>query len=242
MPPVRRGGIYVFAEGSEETAGVLVLTNDRWNEAFDDVGIVPVRVPIGEPLAATPLISRHPLLCAVAGYPVAVERVALGDEIALADAEGLAAVEDVLCHVLRLAELLGPRPAPPLASTSAKCPRWSEIYRIHGMVIGGEAKRYVVVSENRWNEASETAVVVRTTTSMRRHGPEFPLIQEGVAKAACAEATTFRWEDFILDPRQLPRPRLLNLADMQQVARGIVETHALRGAVRRALGPDAPAF
>lgn len=231
--------MYAYPGASASTAGVLVLTNDWWNANFHDVGVVPVRDAVELPPAATPLVCRHPRFCAVAGHPVAVERDALGDEIAVADADGLAAVEDVLCHILWLAELLGPRPHAPPARTPAGCPRWSEIYHIHGMVIGGEAKRYVVVSENRWNEADGTAVVVRTTTSPRRHGPEFPPIESGQAKAACGEATTVPWEDVIVDPRQRPSPRFLGLADMQRVARGLVETHALDAALRRALGPTA---
>jgi len=213
-----------------------VLTNDLWNVVMNDVGVVPVGRAPDRVLRMAPVVCEDPPLAAIAGHPIAIERDRVGDEIATARPEGLAAVEDGLCHVLWLTELLGPHPRAPVARTPAGCPRWSEIYYLHDIVVAGQRKRYVVVSDNAWNEVDGTAVVVRTTSSARRHGPEFPLIENGQAKAVCAELTTYTWDDFILDPRRRPPIRYLDLKDMQAIAGGLVQTHGLDGAVRRALG------
>ena len=205
-----------------------------------NVGIVPV-VELdsnsGRDSRLEPQVLSTPRLRALAGRLVDVSTAALGAPIAEIDSDQLARVEDVLCGVLHLPRLCGDPPIVPRDSAPPSFPQWSEIYRVIGQEYLGEAKRWVVVSDNQWQGAQRMAIVVRTTTSKRRHGPEFPLIQSGQAKAVCGNATTFPVGTFRMQPRDRPEPGGLDVKDMIAIAHGLIETNGLGPALMRALSP-----
>lgn len=91
-----------------------------------------------------------------------------------------------------------------------------------------ENKRFVVVSENGWNETFPTVIAVRLTTSPNRDpGPGFPLLRtKPPTIAICGQVTTLH-EDDLLEVADQLTPR-----EMQQVAIGLLEVtqaHRLLG-------------
>lgn len=104
--------------------------------------------------------------------------------------------------------------------------RWSQVWWVDlGL---GENKRFVVVSENGWNETFATVIAVRLTTSPNRDpGPGFPLLRKKPPTIAiCGEVTTIH-EDDLIDIADRLTPH-----EMQQVAIGLLEVtqaHRLLG-------------
>jgi len=230
-----RGWIYRPAQERPTTSGLVVLTNDRWNQTMLRVGVVPVRtavapfdipysvaLPGGTHVVASRLVAPH------------VEGGLLGLVEGALDATTLAAVEDRLCAFLQIPELLrpAPRPAPPLGDAT-RYAAWSEVHRA-GPEVDGERKRRIVVSPNPWNAVSGMATFVRTTTSFAGHGDEFPQVQGGAGHACCGDATTFELRAVLLQRRDRPVPHSTTLHDMVAIARGLAVTHGLEEAVRRA--------
>lgn len=117
-------------------------------------------------------------------------------------------------------------PALPLGAHAQVCP--SQSFRI-----GQEHKRYVVVSNDLWNRSTQTAMVVRTTTSPARHAPGFPWIQGGKAKACAGEVVTVPVHELQLRPSERPYPSSLPGKDMVAIAREIVATHELAGTLHK---------
>ncbi len=76
--PLQRGGIYAFTgESSLRTEAFLVLTNDRWNAAMSQVGVVPIRrsVEALETPYAVPLADgRCVIACALLSLDLSTER------------------------------------------------------------------------------------------------------------------------------------------------------------------------
>jgi len=212
----------------------MVLTNDRWNATMHAVGVVPLRTPDGDGSSLAPIVSETPVLQAVAGRLVAVEKSSLGAARLVVEAEQIARVEDAVCEVLALRQLCGATPTrPPSPPGPVTYPRWGEVYYVAGQRVGADHKRYVVVSKDQWNRADGTAVAVRTTTQARRWGTAFPAIQDRAARACCGDATTFAATRFVMRGR--PQPQWLPLADLATIARGVIDTHQLETAIGRAL-------
>lgn len=230
--PVRRGVVYEYL-GSGGIVGVLVLTNDDWNDKMDEVGIVPVRQPMSETLPALhPIVSEAPPLQAIAGRLLSLDKNGLGHPLVVLDEERLAMVEDVLCDILALDDICRPEPKrPPQPRGAVDYPLWGEIYYA-GEPIDGQYKRWVVVSTDDWNKRTGTSILVRTTSQRRRGGPEFPSIQRGDARACCGDATTMLVKRVRLQGKR-PDPRWLNTQDMAAIAEGIVEAHDLWSALER---------
>jgi mRNA-degrading endonuclease toxin of MazEF toxin-antitoxin module len=93
-----------------------------------------------------------------------------------------------------------------------------------------ERKRFVVVSENGWNEIFPSVIAVRLSASPRRDpGPGFPLISERPRVIAiCGEVTSLREHRLVeqagaLTPRQM-RAIAIGLLEVTQIHRllGIV--------------------
>jgi len=110
--------------------------------------------------------------------------------------------------------------------------RWGQVWWAD--VDLDERKRWVVVSENGWNETFPSVLGVRLTTSPRRDpGPGFPLVRRKPPTIAiCGQVTT------------LDEDRLVELADhltpkeMRQVAIGLLEVtqaHRLLGITHPAI-------
>lgn len=230
--PVRRGVVYEYP-GSSEIAGVVVLTNDDWNDRMEEIGVVPVRQPISEAIPDLhPIVSEAPPLQAIAGRLLSIDKSVLGRPVVVLDDQRLALVEDLLCDILALDELCRSEPRrPSLPKGIVDYPLWGEIYYA-GEPIGGEYKRWVVVSTDGWNRSSRTSILVRTTSQKRRSGAEFPSIQKGEARACCGDATTMLASRVQVRGKR-PKPERLNTRDMAAVAEGLVETHGFRGALER---------
>ena len=110
--------------------------------------------------------------------------------------------------------------------------RWSQVWWIDlGL---DENKRFVIVSENGWNETFSTVIAVRLTTSPNRDpGPGFPLLRNKPPTIAiCGEVTTLHEDDLLEIADQLT-PH-----EMQQVAIGLLEVtqaHRLLGITHPAI-------
>jgi mRNA-degrading endonuclease toxin of MazEF toxin-antitoxin module len=93
-----------------------------------------------------------------------------------------------------------------------------------------ERKRFVVVSENGWNDIFPSVIAVRLSASPRRDpGPGFPLVSEHPRVIAiCGEVTSLREHRLVekagaLTPRQM-RAIAIGLLEVTQIHRllGIV--------------------
>jgi mRNA-degrading endonuclease toxin of MazEF toxin-antitoxin module len=216
---MQRGVAYSLDRPSTAgTEGVLVLTNDRWNDAMNSVGVVPLKQPFAEPTRLTPMVGA---LQAEAGKLFNLPQGQVAEPLMAPDGDELQAVEIGVCDVLDLARLTGSNPRSPQPPPGQiNYPRWSEIYWVGGSNTGGETKRYIVVSNDFWNQQMQSSIVVRTTTSPRRRGSdEFPEIQQGGALAVCGEATLV--PAGAVNARQRPNPSRLNLRDMTAIAFGV---------------------
>src|SRR5919201_3595505 len=104
--------------------------------------------------------------------------------------------------------------------------RWSQVWWVDlGLE---ENKRFVVVSENGWNETFPTVIAVRLTTSPNRDpGPGFPLIQRKPPMIAiCGEVTSIHEDDLVEQADQLTP------GQMRRIAVGLLEVtqaHRLLG-------------
>lgn len=87
----------------------------------------------------------------------------------------------------------------------------------------GENKRFVVVSENGWNETFPSVIAVRLTTSPNRDpGPGFPLLQaKPPLVAICGEPTSIHEHDLIEQADQLSPEQ------MRRIAVGLLEVTQL---------------
>jgi mRNA-degrading endonuclease toxin of MazEF toxin-antitoxin module len=110
--------------------------------------------------------------------------------------------------------------------------RWGQVWWVDlGL---DERKRYVVVSENGWNERFPTVLGVRLTTSPRRDpGPGFPLVRRRPPTIAlCGQVTTVDEADLVeLVDHLTP-------TEMRQVAIGLLEVtqaHRLLGITHPAI-------
>ena len=227
---VFRGSVVDIADPPAGVVVALVVTNDIWNETAPFVSVVPLIDPFAAssalqpimPIAGRDLQADPPRLAHIDKKPLGVVAVAGDDE--------LAAIAGGLAEILDLDRLLAdpPRATRPQAG-ALDYPRFGEIHYLAGERYGGERKRYVVVSNDLWNGIAEpTVIVVRTTTSPRRSGVEFPPIQDGDARACCVEARAVPKAALELSPRIRPTPARLNLRDMAAVARGIATALELR--------------
>jgi mRNA-degrading endonuclease toxin of MazEF toxin-antitoxin module len=99
--------------------------------------------------------------------------------------------------------------------------RWGQVWWVDIGV--GENKRFVVVSENGWNETFPTVIAVRLTQSPNRHpGPGFPLIADQPPTIAiCGQVTA------------IPEAKLIEMVDqlsprqMRAIAVGLLEVTQL---------------
>ncbi|MGH2458939.1 MAG: hypothetical protein ACRDIY_08730 [Chloroflexota bacterium] len=132
-----------------------------------------------------------------------------------------------LADLLHLESLCDDPPvAPPPVAGAHPIPRWGEIYDA-GPPIGPtrQTKRYVVVSDERWNAMGRGAIAVRTTTRQKAWGEAFPSIEGRAARACRGDATVFPVTQF--DMRRRPQPSSLSLDDMVAIARGLCDVFDL---------------
>jgi mRNA-degrading endonuclease toxin of MazEF toxin-antitoxin module len=107
--------------------------------------------------------------------------------------------------------------------------RWGQVWWVD---VGlDEHKRFVVVSENGWNEIFSTVIAVRLTASPNRDpGPAFPLIaSKPRVIAICGEVMSIHEDELIeqvdqLTPNQM-RAVAIGLLEVTQVHRLLGITH-----------------
>jgi hypothetical protein len=138
--------------------------------------------------------------------------------------EALGEVETKLADLLLLPELCSTPPVRPGSPRDGEYPRWGRTYYAQPP-LGGQVKRWLVVSHDWFNAASRRAVCVRTTTRTGLHGPELPYIQRGLALAVCPDVMTKRHERFELDSAaRLPQ---ISFDEMPKVAIGLANFFGL---------------
>lgn len=212
---IRRGTIYQVRE-FKTASGLLVLTNDEWNDG-------QTNELAGTAVFSGPGAGREPIpdTQLFAGTVLTIPRTWLATAVTELDSAQLAPVEDLLRDVLALDILRANPPQRPTGQPGViDYPRWSEIY-FAGPPLGDppEPKRQVAVSNDNYNRALKGAIFVRTTTSSRRGGAEFPSLVDGT-KAVCMlpsfiSSTNARIgrHDGRPDPRQLFLPDMATIAD-----------------------------
>ena len=225
---IRRGVLYrvpAFVRAS----GLLVLTNDEWNETTtEDIAGTPTYADAGSGRTVVPGTGTW------TGPLLAIPKADLAEANVELDSAQLRVVEDALCDALALRELLGTPPRSPHGFPGViDYPRWSQIYYA-GVPLGSppERKRYLAVSHDAYNRALEGAVFVRTTTSTRRGGRGIPTLGDGTTKAVCVLPTFISRHSVGMRPRdQRPQPAQLSPADMATVAAGLVDALELADAL-----------
>jgi mRNA-degrading endonuclease toxin of MazEF toxin-antitoxin module len=233
--PVFRGTLHGFDVPGTAVLGAVVITNDRWNAAMSQVTVLPFAATARPGEQGYVVGYRSGVISAA--RPLAViappdPRSALGPPIASLSAADLDPLEELLCRFLQLPALLAGVPAPsrPIGEASTY-PVWGDIYR--GPVLGGERKRFIVVSPNEWNRTSGLAVGVRTTTQLKIDDVWFPAILDGKSRACCGDATTFSHSQWRLSRRDRPAPFTTATKDMVAIARGLADLYELEAAVGR---------
>lgn len=218
-----RRGVFYAVPTLPRALGLLVLTNDEWNDAptlevsgalvFAEAGAGRTPIP-GLTLHAGPLLR---LLKADVTDP----RVELAPE-------QLAPIEAAVSEILGLDGLRGDPPRAPASQPGAiDHPRWSNIYYA-GDPVGDppERKRHIIVSHDQYNRALGGAVCIRTTTSERRGGPTIPTLRDGTTKAV-GVLPTFYVTHRVGIRGGRPVPAQLFLPDMVTIAAGLREALVL---------------
>jgi hypothetical protein len=185
------------------------MSNRRSGEA---TGLVVRAERPGEPTVELP---GHGWVAV--GNVVRVPSADLEDLLVEPEAQALGEVEQKLADLLLLPELCGTPPVRP-GGPGGDHPRWGRTYYAQPP-LGGEVKRWLVVSHDWFNAGSARALCVRTTSNTELHGPELPFIQRGLALAVCPDVMTKRHERFELGSASaLPRA---SFDEMRKVAIGL---------------------
>lgn len=187
---------------------------------MSSVGVVPIRP--GHASTLRPAISDRGLV-AVLPQIMALPKSKLGAERRQLDEIETLKVAEGLNEILALPYLRRstPQNAPSPSGDKVSYPRWGEIYYA-GPEVEGARKRYVVVSNDFWNQQADGIhLVVRTTSQPKSSGVAFPEIENGAARACCGDITSFRSKSF--DMLERPVPQRLYLPDMVRVAHGLAE-------------------
>jgi mRNA-degrading endonuclease toxin of MazEF toxin-antitoxin module len=180
----RRGVAYIIGGQSEDTAGGIVVSSNRWNREAPNIGVIPLRRRYDEEVPF-PIVEGLQAAC---GSVVHIASARLTEELfALGDDE-LSAVERSLADLLMLPSICRPDPHRPGSPRDVENehPRWGRIYYAEP-ALGGQTKRWLVVSHDYWNAGSATALCVRTTSNDSYHSDVVPAIQRGFAYAVCPE-------------------------------------------------------
>lgn len=170
-----------------------------------------------------PSVSGIGGLVAVLPNVLAIPKDRLGAERRQTTETEMFKVKVGLTELLALTYLRRPTPAnaPTPGGSVVDYPRWGEIYYA-GPLVNGSRKRYVVVSNDFWNQQPDKIhLVVRTTSQKKSPGTAFSEIEHGAARACCGDLTSFRSASFDMIGR--PTPERLDLADMVRVANGLAE-------------------
>jgi mRNA-degrading endonuclease toxin of MazEF toxin-antitoxin module len=132
------------------------------------------------------------------GYLLPRAEASLADEAFTADPSEMQQVGAALADLLLLPELCSPMPYSRPDGPEGAYPRWATTYYAEPP-LGGQNKRWFVVSHDHFNAATGDAVCVRTTSNTDYSGPETPLIEGGTAMAVCPDVQTKAHRRFFLD-------------------------------------------
>jgi mRNA-degrading endonuclease toxin of MazEF toxin-antitoxin module len=207
----------------------VVLTKDSWNRRMLNVGVVPISPKDDErtsPLALP--LDDDPSQCLDPARLLALPRERLGRPRLALDDASLHRLERAVAELID-AERMTRRELRATKPPAGKIdyPRWGEIYYPKSERIAGETKRYLVVSNDLWNQQKRTVLICRTTTQEKYPADEFPVIQGGAAQAICGDLAAISPHHLNLDRRPQGQTRL-GLQDMASVVRGVTHTHLLR--------------
>jgi mRNA-degrading endonuclease toxin of MazEF toxin-antitoxin module len=168
----------------------------------------------GEHPLVTPLAERHAVVSNVVRVPDSDLELPLFE----ASEEEMHEVGASIADTLLLPELCANPPRVSSAEPAGDYPRWGAIYYAEPP-LGGQTKRWLVVSHNYFNATTGQAMCVRTTSDTSTQCDEMPFIQAGFAVAACVDLMTKAAGRFDLESRaQLDQ---LQPGEMTHVARAI---------------------
>jgi mRNA-degrading endonuclease toxin of MazEF toxin-antitoxin module len=221
---LQRGTLHAI-DGTDARA--VVITRDAWNARMSSVGMVPLASTAATHGFLAPLGEGSGLAFDVTGL-VTVPRGRIGEALAVIDDGVLHGIERAASALLDAERILADPPrASRLPAGPIDYPRCGEIRYLVGERIDGEAKRYLVVSNDRWNQRRRTVLVVRTTAQTKRPFEEFPLIHDGAAQVVCGELTAIPAAAVELR-RRPPGMNRVGLLEFAAVLRGCSFTHMLR--------------
>lgn len=210
-----RGGVYRAHPQGPETVGLLVVSNNRANTLYENVTVTPVLS--GKPVLSVQTASGNVDYSLILQIP----KLRLGEQVAILEGSELTDVSDAVADLLMIPELCAdsPRMPDPPPSSKPDYPRWGKTYYAQP-ALGGETKRWLVVSHDDFNSTQERAICVRTTSRTDYPADEIPLIQSGFAAAVCTDITNKELEMFSLGSEvKLDQAKL---SEMTPVARAIV--------------------
>ena len=146
---LQRGTLHAI-DGTDARA--VVITRDAWNARMSSVGMVPLASTAATHGFLAPLGEGSGLAFDVTGL-VTVPRGRIGEALAVIDDGVLHGIERAASALLDAERILAdpPRASRPPAGP-IDYPRCGEIHYLVGERIDGEAKRYLVVSNDRWNQ------------------------------------------------------------------------------------------
>jgi mRNA-degrading endonuclease toxin of MazEF toxin-antitoxin module len=222
---IHRGVAYSI---NDSDAVAVVLTKDSWNSRMIGVGAVPIRPRDGGTSPVALPLDDDPEQCLDPARLLVIPRERFGKAVRVLDDESLHRLERALGELIDAPRLM----AEPLRGTRPPAgqidyPQWGEIYYRNTERIQGEAKRYLVVSNDLWNRQKATVLVARTTTQPKHPTDEFPLVQNGEAQVVCGELAAVRAYALDLERRPQGQPRV-GRKEMAAVVRGITRTHLLQ--------------
>jgi hypothetical protein len=216
-----RGLVYLpAARVRGPTRAWVIITIDDWNETFRSFVGIPLQDPRPkETLLAPRLVTNGTSVDAVVGRLTILFPDDLSGAQARLSLTDMTRVERALRDLLGFPTLFSPGPArPPTPPGPIAYPLWGDMHHV-GPRIGGEYKRFVVVSVNEWNRADNSALFVRTTSKPKRPTVYFPHIENGRAQAACGDVTFFPSSAVHFHNR--PPSPMVSTTDMIAIARGL---------------------
>lgn len=190
---------------------------------------------VGVPIFEDPAGREHlPLLPTRDGWASLAELIwqplpALGTDSGPVASEHLEPLENRLAEILLLPELVPPTGvAPSRQDAPSTFPLWGRTY-YSGPEIGGEVKRWIVVSHDVHNEGTGRSICVRTTSNLSRQAAGMsPLVESGNAVAVCADVVSKGHERCDLESAsRLPQSTGL---EVRKIARCLVNALALQRA------------
>lgn len=140
----------------------------------------------------------------------------LGATLVSVGSDALTTVEDGLAGLLLLPRLCPATPIPPTrGEVPAAFPTWGREFHV-GPPLGGQDKRWIVVSHDAFNRATNSGICVRTTSNTSMTFPGIaPLIENGGAVAVCSDPHVRPVRSFTpAGTRSQP-----SIADMSRIAR-----------------------